>query len=155
MPEPSLPDPATDPTAPPRGGNAPSAQVVPLRRAGLADSTTPASVADASLAATDDGPELEAALSARPRRRWYLAMPRSRSWQPPVTGALAVIFGTAALFKEPVILGPLAILLALVAGWRGHHAWAVIGLGTGLVGLLTSFWFWIGLALAWLLPSWM
>ena len=151
MPEPSLPDTVIDPTAAPRGGDVPSAQIVPLRRAG--EGLLPE---DAALAATDDDPELEAALAARTRRRWLLSMPANRAaWSPPVTGALSVIFAIAALFKAPLFLAPLAILLALVAGWRGHHAWAVIGLGTGLVGLLTSFWFWIGLALAWLLPSWM
>ena len=157
MPEQSLPDPATDPTALPRGGDSPSAQIVPLRRTGegLADSTTPALVADASLAATDDDPELEAALSARPHRRWLLRMPANRTaWSPPVSGALSVIFGIVALFKLPMFLAPLAILLALVAGWRGHHAWAVIGLGTGVVALLTSFWFWTWLGLGWLYYSW-
>lgn len=156
MPEPSSPDPAIDPTAAPRGGDVPSAQIVPLRRTGggLADAT-PAPAADASLAATDDDPELDTALSARPRRRWLLRMPATRTaWSPPVTGALSVIFGIVALFKLPMFLAPLAILLALVAGWRGHHPWAVIGLGTGLVALFTSIWFWTWLGLGWLYYSW-
>lgn len=150
MPKQSLPDPATDPTAAPRGTDVPSAQIVPLRRAG--EGPVPDDVA---LAATDDDPELDAALAARPRRRWLLSMPANRTaWAPPVTGALSVIFGVVGLFKLPLFLAPLAILLALVAGWRGHHAWAVIGLGTGLVALLTSFWFWAWLGMAWLYQSW-
>jgi hypothetical protein len=157
MPEPVLPDPATDPTAVPRGADVPSAQIVPLRRTGEGNSVDDASLAtvNASLAATDDDPELEAALAARHRRRWRLSMPANRTaWAPPVTGALSVIFGVVGLFKLPLFLAPLAILLALIAGWRGHHAWAVIGLGTGLVALLTSFWFWTWLGLAWLYQIW-
>lgn len=150
MPEPSLPDPVSDPTAAPRGSDAPSAQIVPLRRAGEARPPE-----DVALAATDDDPELEAALGARARRRWLLSMPANRTaWSPPVSGALSVIFGIVALFKLPMFLAPLAILLALVAGWRGHHAWAVIGLGTGLVALFTSLWFWTWLGLGWLYYSW-
>jgi hypothetical protein len=164
MPEQPLPDPKTDPTAPPQGAAVPSALVVPLRRGGEESSRANASpaaanasqpVLDASLVATDVDPELEAALAARPRRRWRLSMPASRAaWSPPVTGALSVIFAIAALFKAPLFLAPLAILLALIAGWRGHHAWAVIGLGTGLVALFTSVWFWTWLGLAWLYHSW-
>jgi hypothetical protein len=150
MPEQPLPESATNPDAAAQSAAAPSAQIVPLRRAGegpVAD--------DVALAATDDDPELEAALAARHRRRWRLSMPASRSaWAPPVTGALSVIFGVVGLFKLPLFLAPLAILLALIAGWRGHHAWAVIGLGTGLVALLTSFWFWTWLGLAWLYQIW-
>jgi hypothetical protein len=150
MPEPSLPDPATDATAAPHGGDAPSAQIVKLRRAGDGPLSE-----DVALAATDDDPELEAALGPRARRRWLLSMPVNRAaWSPPVTGALSVIFAIAALFKAPLFLAPLAILLALIAGWRGHHAWAVIGLGTGLVALLTSFWFWAALGLGWLYQLW-
>jgi hypothetical protein len=117
-----------------------------------------APAADAAMAATDDDP----AFDELPRSRrlplgWSLGwstQPATRGWQPPVSGALAAIFGTAALFKLPLVLAPLAIALALIAGWRGHHAWAVIGLGTGLVGLLTSAWFWTLLGLAWLYQSW-
>ena len=148
MPELTSPDPATDPTAAPQGAAASSARIVPLRRTG--DGPVPDDVA---LAATDDDAELEATL--RPRRRWLLSMPANRTaWAPPVTGALSVIFGVVGLFKLPLFLAPLAILLALIAGWRGHHAWAVIGLGTGLVALLTSFWFWAWLGMAWLYQSW-
>lgn len=155
MPEQPLSDSATDPDAAARSGAAPSAQIVPLRRGEAATGNVPMTDVDASLVATDDDPELDAALAAKPRRRWLLSMPARRAvWSPPVTGALAVIFGIAALFKAPLFLAPLAILLALIAGWRGHHAWAVIGLGTGLVALLTSFWFWAALGLGWLYQLW-
>ncbi|MDZ4734742.1 MAG: hypothetical protein SGJ07_00195 [Rhodospirillaceae bacterium] len=77
-----------------------------------------------------------------------------RPWTPPVSGALAAIFGVTALFKMAWILAPLAIVLAIIAGLRGHHGWAVIGLGTAIVGLLISPWFWTFLGLAWLYQMW-
>ncbi len=166
MAEKPVPEPAADPAATPPGSDgAPpvSIRVIPLRRVepvaddvSLADEATRADdtarAADAALVATDDDPELGAALPVR--RRWYLSLPASGKWQPPITGGLAVIFGIASLFKLPLFFAPLAIFLALIAGWRGHHGWAVIGLGTALVGLLTSFWFWAWLGMAWLYQSW-
>ncbi|MEX1107353.1 MAG: hypothetical protein WEC00_00440 [Dongiaceae bacterium] len=77
-----------------------------------------------------------------------------RPWTPPVSGALAAIFGVTALFKMAWILAPLAILLAIIAGLRGHHGWAVIGLGTAIVGLVISPWIWTALGLAWLYQMW-
>lgn len=83
-----------------------------------------------------------------------LAMPPGRAWTPPVSGALAAIFGVASLFKMAWILAPLAVLLAILAGVRGHHGWAAIGLGTAIVGLAISPWFWTALGLAWLYQMW-
>ena len=137
------------------GDSGQSARIVRLR---ASTDTTGAEPADVPMAASDD----DAAFDETPpsRRRpfgrsfgWSM-QPAMRVSQPPVTGALAAIFGTAALFKAPLVLAPLAIGLALVAGWRGHHAWAAIGLGTALVGLMTSAWFWTLLGLAWLYQSW-
>jgi hypothetical protein len=78
----------------------------------------------------------------------------AKPWTPPVSGALAAIFGVASLFKMAWILAPLAVLLAIVAGLRGHHGWAAIGLGTAIVGLAISPWFWTFLGLAWLYQMW-
>jgi hypothetical protein len=109
--------------------------------------------ADASLAA--EAADSDAPPGWRSRLRLGpVSLPGQKSWSPPITGALAVIFGVAALFKDPIVLAPMAILLAFVAGFRGHHGWAVIGLGSALAGLLTSAWFWTLLGLAWLYQSW-
>ncbi len=77
-------------------------RVVRLRRAGegpVANDGARA-VVDASLAATDDDPELDCAPAAGPPRRRFdldrLVRPRSDAWAPPVTGALAAIFGIGA-----------------------------------------------------------
>jgi hypothetical protein len=78
----------------------------------------------------------------------------AKPWTPPVSGALAAIFGVASLFKMAWILAPLAVLLAIVAGLRGHHGWAAIGLGAAIVGLAISPWFWTFLGLAWLYQMW-
>jgi hypothetical protein len=75
-------------------------------------------------------------------------------WTPPVSGALAAIFGVASLFKMAWVLAPLAVAMAIVAGLRGHHGWAVIGLASAVVGLAISPWFWTALGLAWLYQMW-
>jgi hypothetical protein len=77
--------------------------------------------------------------------------PPPANWQPPVFGGLAVIFGVTALFKAAVVLGPLALLCALLALIRRQYAWAAVGAGAALGALLTSPTFWTLLGLAWLL----
>ena len=72
-------------------------------------------------------------------------------WQPPVLGSLAVIFGVAALFTSTLVLAPLALALALVAGIFRQVPWAVIGGASATVALATSKYFWALLGLAWLI----
>jgi len=121
-------------------------RILPFQR------TAPDAAGDASL--TDAAVEQPDSKSTTRWRLGPLALERAGGWQPPVSGALAVIFGVASLFKAAPVLAPVAILLAFVAGFRGHHSWAVIGLGSALAGLLTSTWFWALLGLAWLYQSW-
>ena len=70
-------------------------------------------------------------------------------WQPPVLGSLAVIFGIAALFKATLLLGPLALVFAVLAALGRQFSWAAIGGIAGLAALATSPWFWGILGLAW------
>ena len=72
-------------------------------------------------------------------------------WQPPIFGSLAVIFGVAALFTGTLVLAPLALVLALVAGIFRQIPWAVIGGAAATVALATSKYFWALLGLAWLI----
>ena len=141
-------NPAADPTGPAADDAVVTAEIVALRvRASGADGPPP----------DGTGPVVDALAAPPSPPFWSLAGFGGAAkpvWQPPVTGALAVIFGTAALFKMPLFMAPLAIALAIVAGLRGHHGWAVIGLATALVGLFTSAWFWTLLGLAWLYNSW-
>jgi hypothetical protein len=72
-------------------------------------------------------------------------------WQPPILGSLAVIFGVASLFTGTLVLAPLALVLALVAGIVRQIPWAVIGGAAATVALATSKYFWALLGLAWLI----
>jgi hypothetical protein len=78
-------------------------------------------------------------------------------WQPPILGSLAVIFGVAALFTGTLVLAPLALVLAVVAGLFRQIPWAVIGGSAAIVALATSKYFWALLGLAWLINrvSWL
>jgi hypothetical protein len=76
---------------------------------------------------------------------------QARPWNPPVTGALAAVFGTAALFgKATLLLAPLAILMSLIALCLRQYSWAAIGFGTAVAALVTSIWFWTLLGAGWL-----
>jgi hypothetical protein len=75
----------------------------------------------------------------------------ARPWSPPVCGALAAVFGIAALFgKATLVLAPLAILLSLIALCLRQFSWALIGATTAVVALVTSIWFWTLLGLGWI-----
>jgi hypothetical protein len=75
-------------------------------------------------------------------------------WNPPVAGALAAVFGTAALFgKATLLLAPLAILFSLAALCLRQFSWAAIGMMTALAALATSIWFWTLIGAGWL-ASW-
>ena len=77
-----------------------------------------------------------------------------RPWNPPVAGALAAVFGTAALFgKATLLLAPLAILFSLCALVMRQFSWAAIGMITALAALATSIWFWTLLGAGWV-ASW-
>jgi hypothetical protein len=76
-----------------------------------------------------------------------------RSWQPPILGSLAVIFGIAALFKATLLLAPLALVLALLAALFRQFSWAAIGGISGLAALATSPWFWGIVGMAWLVDA--
>ena len=77
--------------------------------------------------------------------------PAPKAWNPPVAGALAALFGTAALFgKATLLLAPLAILMSLVALCLRQFSWAAIGAVTAVVALVTSIWFWTLLGAGWL-----
>jgi hypothetical protein len=77
--------------------------------------------------------------------------PPPRPWSPPVTGALAALFGTAALFgKATLLLAPLAILFSLAALALRQFSWAAIGMATALAALATSIWFWTIIGAGWL-----
>jgi hypothetical protein len=79
------------------------------------------------------------------------ALQASQPWSPPVCGALAAVFGIAALFgKATLVLAPLAILLSLVALCLRQFSWALIGASTAIVALVTSIWFWTLLGLGWI-----
>src|SRR6185436_18642170 len=57
----------------------------------------------------------------------------AKPWSPPVCGALAAVFGIAALFgKATLLLAPLAILLSLVALCLRQFSWAMIGASTAI-----------------------
>ena len=75
----------------------------------------------------------------------------AKPWSPPVCGALAAVFGIAALFgKATLLLAPLAILLSLVALCLRQFSWAMIGASTAVAALVTSIWFWTLLGLGWM-----
>ena len=76
-----------------------------------------------------------------------------KSWQPPVLGCLAVIFGIAALFKATLLLAPLALVFALLAALFRQFSWAAIGGISGLVALATSPWFWGIVGMTWLVDA--
>jgi hypothetical protein len=81
-------------------------------------------------------------------------VPPAVRWQPPILGSLAVIFGVAALFTGfpgRLLLAPLALAVALAAGFFRQTSWAVIGSASAVVALATSESFWALLGLAWLL----
>lgn len=76
--------------------------------------------------------------------------PAPRPWNPPVVGALAAVFGIAALFgKATLMLAPLAILFSLVALCLRQFTWAAIGASTAIAALATSIWFWTLLGAGW------
>jgi len=76
--------------------------------------------------------------------------PAPRPWNPPVVGALAAVFGIAALFgKATLMLAPLAIIFSLVALCLRQFTWAAIGASTAIVALATSIWFWTLLGAGW------
>ena len=75
----------------------------------------------------------------------------SRPWSPPVCGALAAVFGIAALFgKATLVLAPVAIVLSLIALCLKQFSWAMIGASTAIAALVTSIWFWTLLGLGWM-----
>ena len=76
-----------------------------------------------------------------------------KSWQPPVLGSLAVIFGIAALFKATLLLAPLALVFALLAALFRQFSWAAIGGISGLAALATSPWFWGIVGMTWLVDA--
>ncbi len=76
-----------------------------------------------------------------------------KSWQPPVLGGLAVIFGIAALFKAALLLAPLALAFALLAALFRQFSWAAIGGVSGLAALAISPWFWGIVGMAWLVDA--
>lgn len=76
-----------------------------------------------------------------------------KSWQPPVIGSLAVIFGIAALFKATLLLAPLALAFALLAALFRQFSWAAIGGISGLAALATSPWFWGIVGMTWLVDA--
>lgn len=80
-------------------------------------------------------------------------VPPGKSWQPPVIGSLAVIFGIAALFKATLLLAPLALAFALLAALFRQFSWAAIGGISGLVALATSPWFWGIVGMTWLVDA--
>jgi hypothetical protein len=91
----------------------------------------------------------EPVLPLTPAQAEDAAAPRTTSFQPPVLGSLAVIFGIAALFKATLLLGPLALAFAGLAVLGRQFSWAAIGGIAGLAALATSPWFWGILGLAW------
>lgn len=85
----------------------------------------------------------------RPAVQAPLEVPRS--WNPPVAGVLAAVFGIAALFgKATLLLAPAALVFSLVALCFRQFSWAAIGAGTALAALLTSIWFWTLLGAGWM-----
>ncbi len=92
----------------------------------------------------------------RPEALTVLAPPAApTAWNPPVAGALAALFGTAALFGEAtLVLAPLAILFSFAALGFRQFSWAAIGMATALAALATSIWFWTLLGAGWL-ASWL
>jgi hypothetical protein len=145
---------ARNPSDPADGGAVPTDRSA--ARVVLLPERRPASAADMPGAGMEGGPGGEGAGSPASPAGFVLpgSLLVARPWTPPVSGALAAIFGVASLFKMAWILAPLAVLLAIVAGLRGHHGWAAIGLGTAIVGLAISPWFWTALGLAWLYQMW-
>ncbi len=61
-----------------------------------------------------------------------------------------MILGAAALFRAPLLLGPIAVLFGLIALLRRQYALGAIGTITGAAAILTSPWFWTGVGIAWL-----
>ncbi len=96
-------------------------------------------------------PSLPAIPPAEPVAPAIALPPLVARWEPPVFGALAAVFGIAALFKATLFLAPLALLCALVAGLRGNYGWAAVGVASAIVALATSPLFWTLLGLTWLI----
>ena len=61
-----------------------------------------------------------------------------------------MLLGAAALFRAPLLLGPIAVLFGLIALIRGQYALGAIGTITGAAAILTSPWLWTGIGIAWL-----
>lgn len=68
----------------------------------------------------------------------------------PVAGAFALVFGILALFRLPLLLGPLAMIAGAIAMLRGDRGAGLIGLALGIAGLLTAGTFWTLVGLGWL-----
>ena len=67
-----------------------------------------------------------------------------------ISRRLALLLGAAALFRAPLLLGPIAVLFGLIALIRGQYALGAIGTITGAAAILTSPWLWTGIGIAWL-----
>jgi hypothetical protein len=78
------------------------------------------------------------------------ALPAAARWEPPVLGSLAVVFGVASLFTGTLVLAPLGLVFALVAGLFRQVSWAVIGGAAAVAALATSTYFWTLVGLVWL-----
>ena len=78
------------------------------------------------------------------------AMPIPVLRLPPAIGFLAVTFGLLALIKLPILFGPLAVLLALIAAFRRQFWYAAVGGVTGAAAVVTSTSFWLLVGLGWL-----
>ena len=56
----------------------------------------------------------------------------------PVAGYLAVASGLAGIVTYAIVFVPLALVLGVVALFRGQPGWGIAGLGLAVVGTLTS-----------------
>jgi hypothetical protein len=119
----------------PKGSQAPAAPIAPMAPVQPVEPAQP------------QAPVITVATTAAP----------TAHWQPPVLGSLAVIFGVASLFTGTLVLAPLALVLALAAGFFRQISWAIIGGAAATVALATSKYFWALLGLAWLINrvSWL
>jgi hypothetical protein len=148
MPEPVI---GLDPAAKRDSINPPKPVLVPMLRADP----------DLNLTAEPEERETRAAPALLPHEPVLNLAPEpaqppvlpAKSWQPPILGSLAVIFGIAALFKATLLLAPLALVLALLAALFRQFTWAAIGGISGLAALATSPWFWGIVGMTWLVDA--
>lgn len=68
----------------------------------------------------------------------------------PIFGGLSVLFGFASFLTKPWLFGPLAILFAILALFRGQTGFAVVGAICAAAGLTSSYVTWIAIGWAWL-----